>query len=383
MLPAMESFAGLKDRLRFPAPSFFLLEGLAPVPRPEALAWAGVVFSAIHPTRRLLPMRSALMTLCEKGDTPVLYLPALRVPIQRASPPRRTPMDMFRSLLFVPGNREEMLTKAAGLPADALVPDLEDSVPDGEKEHAREIVREVVVTLAQAGRTVIPRINALDTGLARDDLAAVVGPHVYGVTVGKVQSAWEIGQVSAILDDLEQQAGVEVGHTRLIPWLESAMAIVNAYQIASSSPRIVAVAIGAEDFTNDMAVQRSDDGAEVRYARSAVAVAARAAGVLAIDTPYVNFRDVEGLEREVRSVLPLGFKAKFAIHPGQLETINTLFSPSEEELEYARRVVAAFGEAEAEGRGSTSLDGKMIDVPVVKRARNLLALAESMAKSAG
>lgn len=292
-------------------------------------------------------------------------------------------MDTFRSLLFVPGNREEMLTKAAGLPADVLVPDLEDSVPDGEKEHAREIVREVVKTLAQAGRTVIPRINALDTGLARDDLAAVVGPNVYGVTVGKVQSAWEIEQVSAILDDLERKAGIEVGHTRLIPWLESAMAIVNAYQIARSSPRIVAVAIGAEDFTNDMAVQRSDDGDEVRYARSVVAVAARAAGVLAIDTPYVNFRDVEGLEREVRSALPLGFKAKFAIHPGQLETINTLFSPSEEELEYARRVVAAFSEAEAEGRGSTSLDGKMIDIPVVKRARNLLALAEAMAKSAG
>lgn len=292
-------------------------------------------------------------------------------------------MDTFRSLLFVPGNREEMLTKAAGLPADVLVPDLEDSVPDGEKEHAREIVREVVKTLAQAGRTVIPRINALDTGLARDDLAAVVGPNVYGITVGKVQSAWEIEQVSAILDDLERKAGIEVGHTRLIPWLESAMAIVNAYQIARSSPRIVAVAIGAEDFTNDMAVQRTDDGDEVRYARSVVAVAARAAGVLAIDTPYVNFRDVEGLEREVRSALPLGFKAKFAIHPGQLETINTLFSPSEEELEYARRVVAAFGEAEADGRGSTSLDGKMIDVPVVKRARNLLALAEAMAKSAG
>jgi citrate lyase subunit beta/citryl-CoA lyase len=292
-------------------------------------------------------------------------------------------MDMFRSLLFVPGNREEMLTKAAGLPADVLVPDLEDSVPDGEKEHAREIVREVVKTLTQAGRTVIPRINAMDTGLARDDLAAVVGPNVYGVTVGKVTSTWEIEQVSAILDSLEEQAGVEIGHTRLIPWLESAMAIVNAYQIASASPRIVAVAIGAEDFTNDMSVQRSDGGDEVRYARSVVAVAARAAGVIAIDTPYVNFRDAEGLEREVRSALPLGFKAKFAIHPAQLETINTLFSPSEEELEYARQVVAAFTEAEAEGRGSTSLDGKMIDIPVVKRARNLLALAEAMAKSAG
>jgi citrate lyase subunit beta/citryl-CoA lyase len=125
-------------------------------------------------------------------------------------------------------------------------------------------------------------------------------------------------------------------------------------------------------------VQRTDDGSELAFARASVAVAARAANVLAIDTPYVNFRDAEGLEKELRSVLPFGFKAKFAIHPAQLEAINRLFSPSEEEIEYANRVVAAFAEAEARGSGATSLDGKMIDVPVVKRARNLLALAESM-----
>ena len=284
-------------------------------------------------------------------------------------------MDLFRSLLFVPGNREDMLAKAGALSADALIPDLEDSVPDGEKEHARQVVQQAVQTLAQQGQAVIPRINALNTGLARDDLAAVVCLQVYGVTVGKVDSSWEIKEVCAILDQLEHQAGLPVGHTRLIPWLETAKAIVNAYQIASTSPRIVGVAFGAEDFTNDMAVQRSEEGTEVAYPRATVAVAARAAGVLALDTPYVNFRDTEGLEREVRYGLSLGFKGKFAIHPGQLETINTQFSPSPEEIEYAQRVVAAFEEAEARGSGATSLDGKMIDVPVVKRARNLLAQA--------
>jgi len=289
-------------------------------------------------------------------------------------------VDWFRSLLFVPGNREDMLAKAATLQADALVPDMEDSVPEKEKEHARQVVRQAVKSLAQKGQTVIPRINALDTGLAKDDLSAVVSPEVYGVTVGKVGSAWDVQEVSRILDGLERQAGMTIGHTRLIPWLESARGIVNAYQIAVASPRVVAVAFGAEDFTNDMGVQRSEDGREVAYPRAAVAVAARAAGVLAFDTPYVNFRDKEGLEREIRSVVPLGFRGKFAIHPGQLDTINNLFSPSPQEIEYARRVIAAFEEAESRGSGATSLDGKMIDVPVVKRARNLLALADSMSR---
>ena len=292
-------------------------------------------------------------------------------------------MDVFRSLLFVPGNREDMLAKAGALTADVLVPDLEDSVPEGEKEHAREVVRQAVKGLAHKGQAVIPRINALNTGLAKEDLEAVVCPEVYGVTVGKIESPWEVQQVATILEELERRAGLPVGHTRLIPWLENAKAIVGAHEIAIASPRIVGVAFGAEDFTNDMAVQRSDEGTELTYPRATVAMAARAAGVLAIDTPYVNFRDTEGLEREVRVVLPLGFKAKFAIHPGQLETINTLFSPSQEEIEYARRVVAAFEEAEAQGSGATSLDGKVIDVPVVKRARNLLSLAESMAQRQG
>ena len=287
---------------------------------------------------------------------------------------------MFRSLLFVPGNREDMLAKAGALMADALVPDLEDSVPDGEKEHARNLVRHTVKGLAQKGQAVIPRINALNTGLAREDLEAVVCPEVYGVTVGKIESPWEVRQVATILEELERRVGLPVGHTRLIPWLENAKAIIRAYEIAIASPRIVGVAFGAEDFTNDMAVQRSEEGIELMYPRATLAISARAAGVLAIDTPYVNFRDAEGLDQEVRAVLPLGFKAKFAIHPGQLETINTLFSPSQEEIEYARRVVAAFEESEARGSGATSLDGKLIDVPVMKRARNLLSLAESMAR---
>ena len=289
-------------------------------------------------------------------------------------------MDWFRSLLFVPGNREDMLSKAGSLPADALVPDLEDSVPLKEKERAREIVGQVVKTLAQRGQAVIPRINALDTGLAGSDLAAVMCPEVYGISVGKVESPWEIGQISSMLEATERRAGLPVGHTRIIPWLESAKGIMLAYEIAQASPRIVGVAFGAEDFTNDMGIQRTEEGEEVTFPRARVAVAARAAEVLGFDTPYVNFRNPEGLQRDVQVALRLGFKGKFAIHPSQLDAINSMFSPSSEEIEYARRVVEAFEEAESRGSGATSLDGKMIDVPIVKRARNLLAQSDSIAE---
>ena len=289
-------------------------------------------------------------------------------------------MDLFRSLIFVPGNRPDMLEGAGDFSADVLIPDLEDSVPDGEKERAREIVRERLGTLARRGQAVIPRINALDTGLTRDDLAAVVTPQIYGIAFGKVASPWDVMQVSDILEGIERDAGIPIGQTRLIPWLENSKAVVRAYEIASASPRILGVTFGAEDFTDDMGVKRTDEGSELAYPRAAVAVAARAAGVLAFDTPQTNFRDTQALERDIQIALTLGFKGKFAIHPGQLDTINTLFSPSQNEVEYARRVIKVFEEAEAKGSGATSLDGKLIDVPVVKRARALVQIANALAQ---
>lgn len=286
-------------------------------------------------------------------------------------------MIRFRSLLFVPGNREDMLAKAGDLPADALVPDMEDSVPQNEKERAREIVGKAIKTLAHRGQAIVPRVNALDTGLMAGDMAAVVSPMVYGVSVGKVSSIWEVNQITKILDTIEEKQGISLGHTKLILWIEGALAVIQSFEIAQASPRIIGVAFGAEDYTNDMDIKRTKEGQEIQFARSMVAVAARAANVIGFDTPYVNFKDNEGLQRDVDIALRLGYKGKFAIHPGQLETINSLFSPSPEAVEYARRVVNAFEEAQSRGSGATSLDGTMIDVPVVKRARSLLALADA------
>lgn len=268
-----------------------------------------------------------------------------------------------------------MLDKALGFSPDAFVPDLEDSVPDAEKEHARSITAAHIARLGAGGIPVIPRVNARDTGWFEADLAAVVGPSVSGISVGKIQSVEDIAAVSEMLSGLESEAGLQVGKIRLIPWIETARAVVHCYQICTASRRIVAVAFGAEDFTADMGIERSEDDAELAYARSVVCIAARAAGIDALDTPFFRFRDMDGLRENVLAAKRSGFKGKFAIHPAQVDPINTLFSPSDTEIAYARRVVAAFAEAERTGRGATSLDGKVIDVPVVKRARSVLALA--------
>lgn len=290
-------------------------------------------------------------------------------------------MTLLRSLLFVPGNRANMLERASSLVPDAFVPDMEDSVPLEEKANARHVVVSFLARLAETGIPVIPRINAIDTGLMEEDLEAVVGPHTFGVSVGKIQSAGDVEMISRTLERLENDAGLEPGHTGLLPWIETAQAVINAYEICSASPRIVGVAFGAEDYTNDMSIERTDDDTEIAYPRSVICVAARAAGVAALDTPYFSFRDPEGLRRNARAARRSGFRGKFAIHPAQIDVINETFSPSPAEVDYARRVVAAFEEAERDGRASTSLDGKVIDVPVVRRARNVLEVAKSLGQS--
>ena len=287
-------------------------------------------------------------------------------------------MDLFRSIIFVPGNRPNMLERALSFKADIIMVDLEDSVPPAEKENARELAREWIPQLAQAGRRVMVRLNSLDTGLTAGEAATVVGPDLYGISLGKPESLWDIQETDRILNAAESSAGLEPGRIKLIPWIENARAVTGAQQIASASPRVIAVAFGAEDYTNDMSIPRTDTGEEVHFPRSTVPVAARAAGVASLDSPFVRFRDPEGLYQDAQVARRLGYTGKFAIHPSQIDIINETFSPSENEIEYARQVVEVWNRAEAEGRGSVDLDGRMIDVPVFKRAQNLLFLAEAI-----
>ncbi|MDA1188887.1 MAG: CoA ester lyase [Chloroflexi bacterium] len=288
--------------------------------------------------------------------------------------PSETPI--LRSLLFVPGNRTKMLDKALGLSPDAFVLDMEDSVPAAEKPNARKAVASYLKKLTATGATVIPRVNAVGSEFIEEDLAAVVGPHIFGVSVGKISSPDDVNAVSDILWRLETKAKIPEGATRLVLWLETASAVVHAYQIASASPRVAAVAFGAEDLTNDMAIERTDDDSQFDYARNAIATAAVAAGVPALDTPFFRLGDLEGLREECLLGKRCGFRGKFAIHPEQIATINEMYSPSPAEIEQAQRVVDAFREAESQGHGSLSLDGRVVDVPVVRRAEKLLALAQ-------
>jgi len=274
-----------------------------------------------------------------------------------------------------------MLEKARDFDADVIVADLEDSVTPAEKLEARNIVQELAPTLSRPGRKVTVRVNSLDTGLTRDELSAVVGPHLYGVSVGKVDSAWDMGEYHRLMTEAEERAGLEVGILKVIPWIESSRAVVRLSDIAAASSRTVGLAFGAEDYTEDMGIRRTDGGEETHFPRAMVAVGARAAGVASLDGPYVSYRDQEGLRMDVATARNLGYNGKFAIHPAQIDIINSMFTPGPEEVEYAHRVVEAWNEAESAGRGATSLDGRMIDVPVVKRARNLLALADAIAQS--
>ena len=275
-----------------------------------------------------------------------------------------------------------MLAKAVGFETLWLIPDLEDSVPAAEKVTARGIVAEHIPTLAKSGKLLAPRVNSMASGLAEDDIAAVVSNEIIGISIGKIGNAKEVDALDEILSSAEKRVGVPVGKTMILPWLETAEAVINAYEICKSSDRIRWTAFGAEDFSADMGISRTVDEVDSRsggepepglaYARSAVAVAARAAGVHALDTPYTKFRDPEGLRAEAMLAKSIGYKGKLAIHPAQVEVIESVFKPTEAEIDRAQRVLDIAAEAETDGRGSVALDGEMIDMPVILRAQNVL-----------
>lgn len=298
-------------------------------------------------------------------------------------------MEPLRTLLFVPGNRQNMIEKARHLPADVVVLDLEDSVPSSEKASARAVVRDSLAGLALGGRgeggeqkrqRVFVRINSIASGLAPDDLEAVITKGIDGISQPKPSSASDIREAAAIIERLERERGIEAGHVKLLPWVETAKGLIHAFDIASASPRVVGISFGAEDFTLDTGMERTAEGTELLYPKTMVVIAAKAADVIAIDTPYNDFRDEAGLIKEARLARRLGFEGKFLIHPSQIEPVNRIFHPSAEEVDYARRVVAAFEAAEAQGFASTSLEGKMIDIPIANRARKLLMVADSIAQ---
>ena len=287
-------------------------------------------------------------------------------------------MDPLRSLIFVPGNRPNMLERAKDFKTDIVMVDLEDSVPPDEKSTARELASKWVDILSNHNQKVMIRVNSLDTGLTKDEITNIINPRLYGISLGKVTSIWDIKSLDNMLVESEGRLQIPIGTIKIIPWIETAQSIMRLDDISKASNRIIAIAFGAEDYTNDMGIQRTDMGAEVEFPRSVVAIAARAANIAALDSPFVSFKDPISLKADSMKARQLGYTGKFAIHPDQLAIINQTFSPSQEDIAYALTIVQGWNDAVKKGRGSFDLDGKMVDVPVVKRAQNLLALAQSV-----
>lgn len=279
----------------------------------------------------------------------------------------------MKNFLFIPGNNPKMLASADYLGSDALLLDLEDAVSPTEKDAARILVRNAVRALSYRTRVGV-RINAIDTEHWQEDLAEIVPLNVDFLVLPKAESSDDIRTLVHELSRLEvlRPEGRKIG---IIALLETARGIENALEIALADRRIEGLFLGAEDLTATLRARRSQEGDEILYARSRCVYAARAAGIEAYDTPYTDVEDDQGLLRDAQYARGLGFSGKAAINPRQLSAINAAFLPTEEEVEYARQVMSAIARAKVEGTGVVALDGKMIDAPVVARAKYILETA--------
>lgn len=286
-------------------------------------------------------------------------------------------MILIRSLLFIPAIQQRFIERGPNAGADALCLDMEDSVPADEKQRARDALKETVPNIPRTGYLLFVRVNGLDTGLLEEDLTSVVWPGLDGISLPKAVSADYVKRVDSYLTLLEKQRGMQAGQVKLIPWIESAIGVYKALEICTSSPRLLGVSFGAEDFTIDMGVQRTAGGAEVAWAKSAVAVACRAAGLQPIDTPTMDFRDMLRLESDSLHSKSLGYRGKYCIHPDQVPVVNRLFAPSDDDITAAKRIIEVYEEAEGRGVGAVGMDGQVVDWPIYVRARQLLEWAEA------
>lgn len=288
-------------------------------------------------------------------------------------------MSIYRTMLFAPANDLRKVGKALLLNADGTVLDLEDAVALSEKSNARNALKEALA-LPRRGDVFI-RVNSAQTDFILADLLAAVTEGVKGLVLAKSESAEEIRQIDWLMEKIEKERGITAGSLELIPFIESANAIVNAFAIASASSRVSRMFFGGVDYVLDIGTTFSKGGQEIFYARSQLVVASRAAGIEPpIDTVYPDFKDIEGLVADAKTVRQMGFQGKLAIHPGQIEPLNEVFTPTPEEMAWAKKIVDVFDESEARGQAVFQVDGKMIEYPIANRARRIIALAEQIAQ---
>ena len=284
---------------------------------------------------------------------------------------------MRRSMLFFPGNSANMLLNADYLGSDSIILDLEDAVAQAEKDSARILVRNAILSLGFT-KEVIVRINPLDSPYWEKDLEQIIPAKPDMIMPTKVSGADYVQTISKKIAQIEEKCGIEIGSVKLIPLIETALGVEKAFEIATADPRVKAIFLGGEDLTADMQCKRTKEGKEIFYARSRMVMAARAAGIDVYDTPWTDVEDYDGLIEDAKFAKSLGFSGKSSISPRHVRFINEIFSPTEAEIQYAHDVFAAIEKGKAEGKGVVSLRGKMIDAPIVARARQVLETAEAM-----
>lgn len=287
-----------------------------------------------------------------------------------------SPKSPRRSLLFVPGDSRRKIDKITALAADAFILDLEDSIAVREKENARQSVYHALKTNDFGAKERLVRINAPITPFFEADLKAVGNGKPDGIVIPKVDSAEVLVQIDQELTALEESHGWYEGEIRLLALIETAAGIMNLKEIAQSTARLDALLFGAEDLAADMGLTRTKQGWEMFYGRSAVVMAAAAYGLQAIDTVFIDIRDLEGLREDSNQARQMGYNGKMAVHPGQIETINDLFSPSLDELAQAQRLLREAKVHEIGGSGVFTLDGRMVDAPMIRNAERLVQRAQ-------
>lgn len=287
----------------------------------------------------------------------------------------------IRTALFVPGNRPDRVDKAVSSGADVVIIDLEDAVPPSQKEESRPKVREKIAAFRD--REIMVRVNAIGSEFLPGDLDEIIVDGLSCIIVPKVEERADIREIDGYLGEAERRNNLEPGTISVIPLIESARAVQNAFEILSEKTdprRLFTAAFGAADYTLDMGIEMTMEGTELHYPRSRIAVACRAAKVdPPLDTPFmIDVKDVEALQTDAKRARQLGFQGKLCIHPIQIEPCHAVFSPTAEEIEHAERVIQAFEDAEARGIGAIQLDGKFIDTPIVERSRRIVKLAAAI-----
>ncbi|WP_239456710.1 citrate (pro-3S)-lyase subunit beta [Pediococcus acidilactici] len=282
-----------------------------------------------------------------------------------------------RTMMFVPGNNPAMVKDAGIYGADSIMFDLEDAVSMAEKDAARFLVAEAIKTQDYGDAELVVRVNGQDTPFYRNDVLAMVKAGIEVIRLPKAESADMIKKLEQDVLEAEKKFNREIGSTHLMAAIESAKGVLNAPEIASASERMVGIAISAEDYTTDMKTHRYPDGAELEFARNMVLHAARAAGIAAFDTVFSNMDDTEGFYRETRYIHQLGFDGKSLVNPRQIPMVNEVYAPTKPEIEKARDVIFAIEEARAKGSGVISMNGQMVDRPVVLRAQRVMKLAKA------